>query len=150
MTVMADRRDLLAMLMAFTKELRRNEDEAAAAHGLTMWQYAILAVASARPGVNQAEAAALLDYSRNRIIADIDELEGRELLVRERGADRRANALQATDAGVSLMRRIRADIHRGEDDLLADLTAAERRDLDRVALRVATLMRERGTAATKS
>lgn len=140
---MSDRHDLLALLLPFAKELRRNEDAAAAAHAVTMWQYALLAVASARPGLSQAEAASFLDYSRNRIIADIDALEERGLLLRERGADRRANALRVTGAGMTLMRRVRADIHRGEDQLLVDLTEAERHDLDRLALRVAQVLRDR-------
>lgn len=140
---MAGRRDLLAQLFVFAKELRRVEDAAAAAHGVTMWQYALLATVTARPGLNQAEAATALDYSRNRIIADIDALEERGLLVRARGADRRANVLRATDAGVDLMRRVRADIHRGEDELLTGLTAAERHDLDRVAHRIARAMQDR-------
>lgn len=138
-----DRHDLLGQLLGFTKALRRNEDDAAAAHGVTMWQYAVLAVADARPGVNQAEAAELLGYSRNRIIADLDTLERRGLLVRERGADRRANTLRATPQGVDLMRAVQADIHHGEDELLAPLTRAERAELDRVAARVSALMRDR-------
>ncbi|WP_161958419.1 MarR family winged helix-turn-helix transcriptional regulator [Ornithinimicrobium cavernae] len=147
---MTDRRDLLGQLLAFTKELRRTEDAAAAEHGLNMWQYAVLSVVEARPGINQAEAASLLDYSRNRIVADLDTLEERGLLVRERGADRRSNALQPTAAGTALMRQVRAGIHRGEDALLATLSAEERADLDRVAGRVARLMRERREASGPS
>lgn len=140
---MSDRRDLLGQLLPFTKELRRNEDRASAEHGVTMWQYAVLSVATARAELNQAEAAALLGYSRNRIIADIDTLEERGLLVRERGADRRANTLRVTPEGEQLMRAVKADIHRGEDELLAGLTASERADLDRVLMRVSTLVSER-------
>ena len=143
---MTDRRDLLGQLLPFTKELRRNEDRAATAHGVSMWQYAVLSVAEAHDPVNQAEAAALLGYSRNRIIADIDTLEGRGLLVRERAADRRANTLHVTPAGVTLMRAIKTDIQRGEDELLAGLTAAERNELDRSVGRVALLMHERRQA----
>ena len=138
-----DRRDLLGQLLGFTKALRRTEDDAAAAHGVTMWQYAVLTVADSRPGVNQAEAAELLGYSRNRIIADLDSLEERGLLVRERGAARRANTLRTTTRGAELMRTVQADIHRGEDELLAPLTATERDELDRVAARVSALMRDR-------
>lgn len=147
---MTGRRDLLAQLLSFTKELRRTEDAAAAAHGLTMWQYAVLSLLSTRPGVNQAEAAALLEYSRNRIIADIDTLEERGLLVRVRGTDRRANVLRPTRAGIDVMQRVRSDIHRGEDELLAELSEAEREELDRVAERVNRLMRRRREGARTS
>ncbi|WP_256839764.1 MarR family winged helix-turn-helix transcriptional regulator [Ornithinimicrobium faecis] len=144
---MTDRRDLLGQLLTFTKELRRNEDQAAAAQGVSMWQYAVLSVAAARPGLNQAEAAAMLGYSRNRIIADIDTLQEKGLLTRERAADRRANTLLITPAGLSVMRTIRADIHRGEDEILAGLTQTERDELDRLAGRISTLMTERRQAS---
>lgn len=140
---MTDRRDLLGQLLAFTKELRRNEDQAAAAHGVSMWQYAVLSVAAAHAGLNQAEAAAVLGYSRNRIIADIDTLQEMGLLTRERAADRRANTLLITDAGLRVMRKVKADIHRGEDEILAGLTQAERDEFDRLAGRISLLMSER-------
>lgn len=140
---MTDRRDLLGQLLAFTKELRRNEDQAAGGHGVSMWQYAVLSVAAAHAGLNQAEAAAMLGYSRNRIIADIDALQEMGLLTRERARDRRANTLLITPAGLSLMRTIKADIHRGEDGLLAGLTQTEREEFDRLAGRISVLMRER-------
>ena len=41
------------------------------------------------------------------------------------------------------MRAVQAAIHRGEDELLAPLTATERSELDRVAARVSALMRDR-------
>src|SRR4051812_36449529 len=110
------RSDLLAMLAPLTKALRGIEDAAAEREGLTMWQYAILALVVELPGLNQGEVARRLDYSPNRIIADLDLLERRRLLWRRTGSDRRANVLEATTAGTRLMRQIQADIHRGEDD----------------------------------
>ncbi len=71
---MDDRRqDLLALLLPLTRDLRRVEEAAAAEHGLTMWQYAILSVADRRPGWHQAAIADALGYSKNRIVADLDE-----------------------------------------------------------------------------
>lgn len=128
-----ERRDLLASLLPVTRALRRIEDAAAAAHGVTMWQYAVLAVVCSRPRLNQGEVATLMDYSKNRIIADLDQLQARGLLVRQPGADRRANVLRATDSGADLMRRVQADIHRAEDALLAGLSATARSDFHRIA-----------------
>jgi DNA-binding MarR family transcriptional regulator len=119
--------DLLALLMPISRYLRRAEESAAARHGLTMWQYAILSVVDRRAGLNQSEVAARLAYSKNRIVADLDRLEQEDLLVRRPGADRRANTLAVTPAGGRAMRAIRAEIHRHEDDLLAGLSAATRR-----------------------
>lgn len=133
--------DLLVSVLPLAKALRRIEDEAAAGHDLTMWRYAVLSAVAAWPGRNQAEIAARLDYSRNRIVADIDALEARDLLVRRPGADRRANELVITAAGTAVMGAVQAAIHRAEDDLLADLDAGERTDLHRLLLRLAASTR---------
>ena len=85
--------------MPISRELRRIEEAAAAQHGVTMWQYAILSVVDRRPGRNQAEVADVLGYSKNRIVGDLDHLERRGLLTRQPGADRRANILTVTVAG---------------------------------------------------
>ena len=131
------RRDLLAVLLPVTRELRRIEDAAAAAHGLTMWQYAILSAVVHRAGLNQGEVADLLGYSKNRIVADLDELERQGLLRRTRGADRRANVLSATAAGARRMRAVQRDIHDGEDAMLAQLSTGQRAALAEAADRLA-------------
>jgi DNA-binding MarR family transcriptional regulator len=125
----ADRIDLLAALAPLTRALRRVEDDAAAGAGVTMWQYAILAVVVAAPGLNQGEVATRLGYSKNRIIADLDLLEQRALLTRTPGADRRANELRTTTAGRRLMLQVRAAIRRGEDELLRTWPAEQRHAL---------------------
>ncbi|AKU15816.1 MarR family winged helix-turn-helix transcriptional regulator [Luteipulveratus mongoliensis] len=129
----AERRDLLSSIHPIAKALRRIEDDAAESHGLTMWQYAVLAVVCARPALNQNEVAGLLDYSRNRIVADLDHLESMGCLVRTPGADRRANALTATDAGADVMRAVQREIHSGEDELLAGLSPTARAAFGRAA-----------------
>jgi len=119
--------DLLALLMPISRTLRRAEEAAAGRHGITMWQYAILSVVDRHADRNQSEVAAALGYSKNRIVSDLDRLEQEQFLVRRPGADRRANTLSVTPAGRRVMRAIRADIHRREDDLLAVLPATTRR-----------------------
>jgi DNA-binding MarR family transcriptional regulator len=127
--MMAARRDLLASLYPVTRALRRIEDTAAAAEGLTMWQYAILSVVGETPGSNQGTIARLLHYSANRIIADLDHLEERGLVIREPGADRRAKLVTVTRSGATVQRRVQRAIHAGEDELLAGLSASQRRQL---------------------
>lgn len=139
----APRQDLLASLFPITRALRRIEDDAAGAHGLTMWQYAILSVLDARADLNQREVADGLGYSRNRIVADLDLLEARTLITRRPGVDRRSNRLRLTASGAARMRHIRDDIHAGEDALLAGLPAALRRSFDEVAERVGEHVRSR-------
>lgn len=125
----AQRVDLLAALAPLTRALRTLENDAAAAAGITMWQYAILAVIVDDPRLNQGEVATRLGYSKNRIIADLDLLEQRKLLTRRPARDRRANMLRATTAGRRLMQQIRSEIRRGEDQLLRALPAEQRRAL---------------------
>lgn len=128
------REDLLVSLHPVTKALRRIEDVAAAQHGVSMWQYAILSVVDDTPELNQGEVAKRLQYSVNRIIGDLDVLEQRRLLTRRPGPDRRANLLRVTAAGSALRQRIRTEIRAGEDELLTGLTSAQRNDF-RAALR---------------
>lgn len=129
MRAVSDRRDLLASLYPLTKALRRIEDDAAAAEGLTMWQYAILSLVHESPDRNQGAIARQLQYSANRIIADLDHLEERGLVVRRPGADRRSNVIAITRSGSALQRRIQRAIHAGEDELLAGLSAAQQTQL---------------------
>jgi DNA-binding MarR family transcriptional regulator len=131
------RQDLLASLYPVAKVLRRIEDDAAAEHGVTMWQYAILSVVRASPGLNQRQVAAAMQYSANRLIADVDELERAGLLTRSPGADRRANVLLVTKAGAALQRRVQAEIHKREDELLAQLAPTQQRSFAKALERLA-------------
>lgn len=132
-----ERTDLLASLLPITRALRRIEDVAASACGLTMWQYAVLDVVHARPGIGQGEAAALMDYSRNRIIADLDVLQDKGYLRRVAGTDRRVNTLHLTPAGFEVMRAVREQIRRGEDEMLSGLSPSARRDFGRISRQLA-------------
>ncbi|GAA4397042.1 MarR family winged helix-turn-helix transcriptional regulator [Tsukamurella soli] len=134
---MIDRPDLLALVAPLARALRRIEDECADAEELTMWQYAILSAAEQIAAPSQRAIAERLSYSVNRIVGDIDLLADRGLVIRERGADRRAYSLVVTPDGARVTATIRAAIHRREDELLAHLANAERATL-RTLLAAAT------------
>jgi DNA-binding MarR family transcriptional regulator len=102
-------------------------------------------VVAESPGLNQGAAAGRLGYSPNRIIADLDLLEQHGLLTRRPGADRRSNELTTTTAGRRVVRRVRADIHRGEDELLAALPVAQRRALLSATETIADALRAPGS-----
>lgn len=121
------RHDLLALLLPVSRELRRVEKVAAARHGLSMWQYAILSVVDRLPGPNQLEVADVLGYSKNRLVGDLDHLEREGLLTRRPGEDRRSNVLTVTGPGRRVMTSVRREIHRHEDQLLAPLSTTTRR-----------------------
>ena len=121
------RRDLLELIGPLYRQLRRIEDECAQEAQLTMWQYAILSIASAKAGLSQVLIAERLGYSKNRIVGDLDELTGRGLAERRPGEDRRAHAIVVTPAGRALVAEVREQIWRREDELLSHL-APERRE----------------------
>jgi DNA-binding MarR family transcriptional regulator len=123
------RRDLLMSFAPITRALRRLEDLAAEEAGLSMWQFAILSTIDETPELNQGAVARALAYSPNRIIADLDRLEERGLLIRRPGPDRRAKLLAATAKGVAVMGQIRREIHCREDELLSVLSADQRGEL---------------------
>jgi DNA-binding MarR family transcriptional regulator len=136
-----DRRDLLASLHPVTRVLRRIEEAAAAQEGMTMWQYALLSVVADGSGRNQREIAEHLQYSPNRVVTDLHDLERRGYLTRRPGVDRRANTLDLTEAGDAVRRRIRAEIHDREDELLDGLADDEREHLVATLGRLAELAR---------
>lgn len=105
-----------------------------------MWQYAVLSVVAFRPGMNQLATAELLGYSRNRIVADLDLLEQRGLLTRRSGSDRRSNTLWITEDGSAVVAQVQRRIHAAEDELLADMPAADRRELQRLLASAATMV----------
>jgi DNA-binding MarR family transcriptional regulator len=146
---MAERRrhDLLALLMPVSRELRRVEEAAAAAHGVSMWQYAILGAVGHRPGRNQLAVAGALGYSKNRLVGDLDHLERSGLLTRTPGTDRRANVLATTPAGRQVAAAVQREIHRREDELLAPLSPAARRALFAALEALQEPLRTRRTAA---
>jgi MarR family transcriptional regulator, lower aerobic nicotinate degradation pathway regulator len=133
---MDSRRDLLGVLLPLTRELRRIEDAAAAADQLTMWQYAVLALVEASPA-NQTSLANRLDYSKNRLVHDIDHLEQLGMVTRQvLPADRRSNLVTITGRGRSARARIQGRIHAAEDDLLRHVPASTRKRFDRLAVEV--------------
>ena len=65
--------------------------------------YTALVLIVDNPGLRQSQLAAAMDVERPNMVVIVDELEGRELIVRERApTDGRAYALKATLAGRQL------------------------------------------------
>jgi DNA-binding MarR family transcriptional regulator len=93
---------------------------------------------------DRREFDAQLQYSANRIVADLDELELRGLVVRVPAADRRANVLSVIRSGAAVQRRIQREIHAREDELLAGLSATQQRQLHTVVDALARRLRAPG------
>ncbi len=86
---------------------------------LRMLTYTALVLIVDNPGLRQSQLAAAMDIERPNLVVIIDELEGRELIVRERvPTDRRAYALKVTLAGRRLYDKAVAAVTAHEAALL--------------------------------
>jgi len=94
--------------------------------GLTQKQAATLWLINSHPGVAQVSVAAALDMDRATMMAIVDRLEDRSLVIRKRSADdRRRQELYLTPAGQSTLRKAKARIAKHEERFTALFTAAE-------------------------
>ncbi|GGE38324.1 MarR family winged helix-turn-helix transcriptional regulator [Actibacterium pelagium] len=89
---------------------------------LRMLTYTALVLIVDNPGLRQSQLAEAMDIERPNLVVIIDELERRELIVRDRvPTDRRAYALKATLAGRQLYDRAVAAVTAHEERLLTGL-----------------------------
>lgn len=80
---------------------------------LTQRQFAVLELVSANPGVSQADMAAALALDRPAVMAVIDQLEERNLVLRERSrSDRRRQEIRLTTVGQALLAEARKLVRR--------------------------------------
>jgi DNA-binding MarR family transcriptional regulator len=97
---------------------------------LTPALFALLNVIGAREGANQQELGSALGIDRSTMVSLIDQLESAKLAKRRPSAtDRRAREIAITPKGQRLLQRARSLIAQVEDEVLAGLTAGERREL---------------------
>ena len=86
---------------------------------LRMLTYTALVLIVDNPGMRQSQLADAMDIERPNLVVIIDELERRELIVRDRvPTDRRAYALKATLAGRQLYEKSVAAVTAHEKQLL--------------------------------
>ena len=98
--------------------------------GLTPALVALLNVIGSREGAIQQELGAALGIDRSTMVSLIDQLESAGLATRRPSAtDRRAREIAITPKGRRHLQRARGLISQVEDEVLAGLTADERRDL---------------------
>jgi DNA-binding MarR family transcriptional regulator len=98
--------------------------------GLTPALFALLNVTGAREGAIQQVLGSALGIDRSTMVSLIDQLERAGLARRRPSAtDRRAREIALTPKGRRLLRRARGLISQVEDEVLAGLTADERREL---------------------
>ena len=96
-------------------------------HDLRMVTFSALVLIVDNPGMRQSQLADALAIERPNLVVIIDELEGRDLISRDRvPTDRRAYALQATLAGRQLYDKALGDVMAHENRLMAKLGQTDR------------------------
>lgn len=93
---------------------------------LTQKQSATLQLVGANPGASQVDIAATLGADRATMMAMIDRLENRGLLLRSRSmTDRRRRELHLTPQGEAVLARAIATTQRHEDQFTSRMTKAQ-------------------------
>lgn len=103
---------------------------ALAGTGVRQVLFGILSVVSANPGINQGAVGRSLGVQRANMVSLINELVDQGLLLRRvSDEDRRAFALTMAPAGDTMLAECLARIRVHEEDMLSELSAAERATL---------------------
>ena len=106
--------------------MHRDFMAAVASLDLTQKQAATLWLISGNPGVAQVAVASALGMDRATMMAIVDRLEQRRLVIRQRSTtDRRRQELYLTPAGQNALRKAKARIAKHEERFKALFTAAE-------------------------
>lgn len=122
-SISADAGFLLAKLHAAGSVLN---NRALAGFGLKERSYSVLALANSKLEPTQREMAEFLSLDPSQIVALIDELEKRGLVIRAPGRlDRRAKIVSATAEGAAVFRRAEDAAREAEAAALSALTDAE-------------------------
>jgi DNA-binding MarR family transcriptional regulator len=108
-----------------TRALARAEAE-----GFELHDYSVLALLAEGDRQTQSTIADALAVDPSRLVALLDSLEQRGLVVRQRDPqDRRRHVVSITAAGKRRLVHLREIVHRLEDEFLAPLDEAKRRAL---------------------
>ena len=120
---------LLPSLLGYRLRLAQQavfRDFASSVAELSPGRVGILLLLEANPGVTQGRLAQAVSLDRSTMVGVVDMLEGRGLIERRRGADRRTNGLWLTVEGRAMVARLKRRIHAHERRVAARLSAQER------------------------
>jgi DNA-binding MarR family transcriptional regulator len=111
--------------------------------GLNTRMWGALNVLEAEGAITQHALGKCTGIDPSSMVSTIDDLEEQGLVERQRHpTDRRAHALHITDKGRETLARGRQLARGAQDDLLAPLSAAERKELHGLLLRLALATRD--------
>src|SRR6187431_717813 len=113
--------DDMSFLLARANALSLSAGNAAlSAHGLRVRSYSVLALAAGTARPSQRELAELLRLDPSQVVALVDELQGRNLVIRQPDPnDRRANVVTATDEGAALYARATVSVAGAQEDVFS-------------------------------
>ncbi len=101
-----------------------------APYELRMLTYTALVLIVDNPGIRQYQLADAMDIERPNLVVIVDELEQRELIVRDKvPTDRRAYALQPTLAGKRLYKKATKSVKDQEQILFKAISQAEQKKI---------------------
>jgi len=104
-------------------------DFSASVREISPGRVGILLLIDANPGVTQSRLAQAVSLERSTMVGVLHALEGRALIERRRGIDRRTNGLWLTPEGRALVARLKRRIQVHERRVAARLSQAEREQL---------------------
>jgi len=131
--------DDLSFLLARSNALSLAAGNAAlGAYGLRVRSYSVLALAAGARRPSQRELAEFLRLDPSQVVALVDDLQSRDLVIRQPDpSDRRANVVIATDAGVMLYSQATVAVNAAQGEAFGSLSAGERRQLATLLRRIA-------------
>jgi DNA-binding MarR family transcriptional regulator len=108
-----------------------------AVYGMRQVDFSVMSLITHNPGITSRQLCAALSIQPPNLVAMINALEGRELIVRKpHPRDGRAVGLHPTPAGLKLMLDAERTAQELEADATARLSAAERKNLIRLLQKV--------------
>jgi len=106
--------------------------------GFELYDYSVLAILAEGDRETQATIADALTLDPSRLVALLDSLEQRDLIMRQRDPqDRRRHVVSITATGRHELSRLRAMIRQLEDEFFAPLDAESRQAFHELLLRLA-------------
>lgn len=106
--------------------------------GITPGLFGVLVLVEANPGLNQSRLSEALGIDRSTVVGVIDRLQQRDLVRRAPSAtDRRAYALELTEAGRDSLARLKREVRDHETAIADKLTPDERAQLVALLRRLA-------------